>query len=288
MFADIRGRRDETVFLPSLALAWTPAADLLVYARYQEGFRPGGVAVTTPFVARVVEGNVVAQPAFGTPITMVSVGRFENDDVATIEAGVRYGRPGAGTFDVALAFAYTDWTDIQADIIDLLGFQTTSNIGDGRVYTIDARAGWRPLPGLNIEAAAVFNDSLVTNPAPSIIITPSSPLPNVARFNGFLGIDYLADIGRDYTLRLWSSARYAGTSRLGIGPILGEKQGDWLDIGAGARLERGRHAFTFALTNLTDEVGNRFAMGSPFVLALRQQITPLRPRTLRVGWEIRF
>ena len=290
MLRELRAHRDETVFLPSLALAARANDDLLLFARYQQGFRPGGLAVTSPFIARVVDDEVVnfesTDPS--RPIGFATVGRFENDRVATLEAGLRHGVPGAGRFDLAAAFAYTRWTNIQADIIDLSGFQTTSNIGDGRIFTLDLRAGWRPVSGLGLEAAVVLNDSLVTNPAPSIIITPRAPLPNVARVNFHLGADYSAELGDDAVLRLWGSARYAGTSRLGIGPILGEEQGDWLDLGAGARLERGRHAVTLGVTNILDTEGNRFAMGSPFTLALRRQITPLRPRTLRVGWEVRF
>ncbi|MBX3560894.1 MAG: TonB-dependent receptor [Sphingomonas sp.] len=289
MLRELRAQRDETVFLPSFALAARANDDLLLFARYQQGFRPGGLAVTSPFIARLVNGAVVTTEAMEPlPIGASSVGRFENDRVATIEVGARHGVPGAGRFDLAAAFAYTRWTDIQADIVNPFGFQTTSNIGDGRIFTLDLQVGWRPVAGLNLEAAVVLNDSLVTNPAPSIIITPRSPLPNVARVNFHLGAEYSAEIAPDAVLRLWSSARYAGTSRLGIGPILGEKQGDWLDLGAGARLERGRHALTLGMTNLLDAEGNRFAMGSPFTLALRRQITPLRPRTLRVGWEVRF
>lgn len=286
----VKARRTETVFLPSLAVAAQARENLLFYARYQEGFRPGGLSVVSPYIARfeAATGTIVTDVPVDAPARLIAVGRFENDSVATLEAGVRYGRPGSGSFDFAAALAYTRWTDIQADVIDLFGFQSTQNIGDGRIYTLDLRAGWRPLPGLNVEAAAVLNDSVVTNPEPSIIIGARSPLPNVAKVNGYFGADYRTDLADDLTLRLWSSARYAGTSRLGIGPILGERQGDWFDLSAGARLEHGRHAFTLGITNLLDTVGNRFAMGSPFTLVLRHQVTPLRPRTVRLGWELRF
>lgn len=287
MLARVSAHRTETAFLPSFALAWRARHDLVLFARYQEGFRPGGLVVTSPFIARLENGLVVTTPT-ATPPSFMAVSRFENDHVAMIETGLRYGRPGAGAFDIAASFAYTRWTDIQADIIDPFGFQTTSNIGDGRIITVDLRAAWRPVERLNLEAAMVFNDSVVTNPEPSIVLSPRAPLPNVARVNFFLGADYGMDLAPDLALRFWGSARYAGTSRLGIGPILGEKQGDWLDIGIGARLEHGRHAVSLSITNLTDEIGNRFAMGSPFTLALRNEITPLRPRTIRLGWDVRF
>jgi hypothetical protein len=37
------------------------------------------------------------------------------------------------------------------------------------------------------------------------------------------------------------------------------------------------------LANLTDRRANQFAYGNPFSLGLRDQLTPLRPRNLRIG-----
>ncbi len=258
-------RRRQTRLLPSLALAYEPSDDVTLYLRYQESFRPGGIVPRDEFVTR-----------------------YSGDDVRSVEAGLRYGRPGRDSFDAAASIAYTDWDDIQADQIDGDGLPTTLNIGDGRVLTVDARMGWRPLPGLQLEAAGVFADSKLTNPQPTSIIVANSDLPNVARFNGRIGADYQAWIGEDFDLRLSAWARYVGKSRLGVGAILGEEQGDYVDTALGARLERGRYAIVLGVTNLFDTVGNRFALGSPFTLVQEGQITPLRPRTVRLGLEVGF
>ena len=77
-------------------------------------------------------------------------------------------------------------------------------------------------------------------------------------------------------------------ARLGIGPVLGERQGDWLDLTAGAEIDRGRHAWFVDVINLLDTAGNRFALGSPFTLVNGRQVTPMRPRTIRIGWQLRF
>jgi iron complex outermembrane receptor protein len=261
----VQASRRETSFIPSLALVARPSEELSLFARYQQGFRPGGLAVT---------GEAIQ--------------RFHNDRVKTVETGVRWGRAAPGRFNAAAALAYTRWRDIQADVIDFTGLPSTQNIGDGRILTLDLQLDWRPFPGLSFDLGAVLNRSRVTNPAPSIVIAPSAPLPNVARVNGRLGTEYRTDIGGGLELRLTASARYVGKSRLGIGPVLGEPQGDWLDTRLGARIERGRHTFSLSLTNLADEEGNRFALGSPFTLVERRQTTPLRPRTLRLGFETRF
>lgn len=257
-------QRDQVAFLPSASMTINPSGPWLGYLRYQEGFRPGGLAASN-----------------------ISVQRFRSDRVKTIEGGLRYGLNGDGPFDASIALAYTRWNDIQADVVDFGGFPTTSNIGDGRIYSVDARIGWRPAPGLSLEAAALFNDSQVVNPAVTIIITPRSDLPNVARWNGRASAEYRFDLGTAQ-VRLGAAARYVGRSRLGIGPVLGERQGDWLDASLNARLDFKRHALSLTVTNLLDQVGNRFALGSPFTLVEQPQLTPLVPRTMRLGWELRF
>jgi hypothetical protein len=50
----------------------------------------------------------------------------------------------------------------------------------------------------------------------------------------------------------------------------------------------GRQTISLIVSNLLDKRGNRFAFGSPFTLLDRRQITPLRPRTVRLGFETRF
>lgn len=263
--ARMEARRGEATFLPSLALAFTPNPDLTLFVRYQEGFRPGGIVVRDDFVQR-----------------------YRNDDVASVEAGLRHGSPGVDDFDAAIALAYTRWSDVQADLIDGGGLPATANIGDGRIYSLDARIGWRPLSGLALEAAAVLADSKLTNPLPGTIIVTTSDLPNVARFNGRIGADYRAWLGGGLDLHVSAWARYVGKSRLGIGPILGEAQGDYLDTALSARIGGGRHGLFLNATNLFDAIGNRFALGSPFTFVATPQITPLRPRTIRIGADFRF
>ena len=45
---------------------------------------------------------------------------------------------------------------------------------------------------------------------------------------------------------------------------------------------------TLTATNLADTVGNRFALGTPFLMNRVDQITPMRPRTVRLGFDARF
>ncbi|MBA3677470.1 MAG: TonB-dependent receptor [Sphingosinicella sp.] len=259
----VRASRSETSLVPSFGLTAKASPELSFYLRYQQGFRPGGLAVRGNFIQR-----------------------FRNDRVASVEAGLRY--DGSGGFSAAASFGHTDWRDIQADTIELGGLPTTENIGDGRIWTADLALAWTPVRGLKTEIGAVLNESKVTNPVPSINITSTAPLPNVARVNARFGTEYQTSLSDDLGLRLVGSARYVGKSTLGIGPILGKEHGDWIDARLAAYLDKDRHSFSLTLSNLLDEKGNRFAFGSPFTMVERPQVTPLRPRTIRLGWETRF
>src|SRR3546814_4870138 len=86
-------------------------------------------------------------------------------------------------------------------------------------------------------------------------------------------------------LRLSGYGRYIGKSRLGIGPRLDQRQGDLLDTGLELRVGAANRAVSLGITNLFDTRGNRFALGSPFLVGEADHITPLRPRTIRLGFE---
>lgn len=262
--ARLRAARGETNVSPSLALSAQLMPDLVFFLRYQEGFRPGGLAIEDQFVRR-----------------------FKGDQVKTWESGFRHGGPG-DAFMLATSFSYTRWQDIQADYIDATGLPTTANIGDGRIYSIAANAGWRPFAGLGIDAAIIYNDSKVSDPAPAITLGRLSQLPNVAEWSARGGVDYRAILTDDLDLRVGANLRYVGRSRLGVGPILGEAQGDYVDTALSVRIGRPDLGVTLTLTNLADAVGNRFALGTPFLINRIDQITPLRPRTVRLGLDAHF
>ena len=293
-FTATTASRSESAFLPSVSLSATPLPKLTLYARYQESFRPGGLAVDGSFVRR-----------------------FRSDRVATLETGLRYGTPGHDRIDFSASASYTRWNNIQADFVDENGLPSTDNIGNGRIWSVSATAGWQPVTGLRADVGFTFNDSRVTEPSPAYYLAMArvnqmahldfaadgalrpvsadalaearmSRIPNVARFAARVGLDYRTRLDNGLDLRVGGYARYIGKSRLGIGPVLGESQGNYLDTAVSARIGRPRFGVTLTLTNLTDTVGNRFSLGTPFHTGRNDQITPLRPRTVRLGIDTAF
>ena len=275
-------QRAQTIMLPSASALFELTPQVQMFLRYQQGFRPGGLAIEGDFVRR-----------------------FRNDRVATIETGLRSGRPGADRFDAALTLAHTSWRDIQADFIDGSGLPSTANIGDGELWTIEATAGARLTKALRIEGAVSFNDSRIDEPSsarlfdlvgtlaadPAVtraqLAARLSQIPNIARITARAGAVYTRQLAGTKDIKIDGWVRYVGSSRLGVGPVLGQSQGSYLDSGVTARLGLGALGVTAGITNLADIRGNRFALGTPFTTG-RDQVTPLRPRTLRLGLDAAF
>lgn len=262
--------RNATDLLPSFSLLAMPFEHVRLYVRYQEGFRPGGLAIDRDFVRR-----------------------FRNDQVRTWEGGIRLGQRGETPFDASVSISHSDWRDIQADFIDGSGFPTTANIGDGRITSVSGAVAVRPTNALTFELGAVYNHSRVEKLAPAIaLVAQASPgrlgrIPNVASHAVRGSVNYVTLIGdEDFRLNGW--ANYIGPSRLGIGPVLGESQGDYIDTGLAMRVGNARRGLSLTLTNLFDSRGNRFSLGTPFVEGNEGFMTPLRPRTIRIAVDVAY
>jgi outer membrane receptor protein involved in Fe transport len=255
--------RHAVSFLPSVGLLWKTSPQLSVYGRYEEADRPGGLSV---------QGAVTQ--------------RFEGDSVSSWEAGVRWHTP-HDRLRLSVAFSYTRWEDIQADLIDASGLPYTTNIGSGRILGAEVQAEWRPLVGLVLRASTFIDDSDLSRPEPGFAGENDPSLPNIADSLGQIAVSYDFDVaGRKISLS--GSAHYVGRSRLGVGPILDLHQGRYVETGLGASLPVGRFTLSLDATNLFNSRGNIFSLGNPFGVLAARQMTPQRPRTVRIGAAIRF
>ena len=262
-------RRDEKNVRPMVAIAWRPSSRLTAYARYQEGFREGGLSVA----------------ATGSGI---SSQRFQGDSISTYELGLRLGDSEAGRFTAAFALVYAQWEHIQADLVDSSGLPYTANIGNGRTVGAEMKASWRPARGLSAEAGLFFNDSDLTRPGAIFAGFRHAELPDIARLGGRAALDYSTALKGGLLLSADASIRYFGHSRLGIGPGLDVLQGDYTDTQLGVRVGTDRMGVSLDAANVLNAQGNRFALGDPFGVMLGGQVTPRRPRTIRFGVDAAF
>ena len=261
--------RNELRFSPTVALAWKMDDHFLVYAHAQSAFRPGLLEVAA---------------AGETPVGK----RVDSDSLSMIELGVRFGRRGIDRFTFDASAAHERWSDIQSDLIDDSGLPFTTNIGDGRITSFEANASWRIASSLTLDASLFLNSSRLAKPAPGFAAADERDLPNIARAGGRFAASYQHRLDSRTALSLDGAIRYVGHSELGIGAPLDVSQGNYLDTAIGGRLSRGALGLSVDVTNLADARGNRFSYGNPFGIELRNQVTPLVPRRLRVGIDVRF
>lgn len=254
---------------PTAALSWQVGDRLLAFVHLQSAFRPGLLEVA-PDGAKSGSQRVAA------------------DSLSMAELGARFGQRGRDPLSFSTSLSIARWTDIQSDLIDANGLPTTSNIGDGIIKAFEAQASWLPDPSLLIDASLLFDTSRLARPVAAFAKADERELPNVAHFGARIEASYAYLIGRHIILTVNAAARYVGSSALGIGAPLDVSQGNYIDSSAGARISRGAVGVSLDLTNVFDVRGNRFSYGNPFGIDQRNQVTPLVPRRLRLGINVRF
>lgn len=252
-----------------LGLTWQLSSRLSTYAHYQKGFRPGGFAVTT--TGTTTQGT-----------------EFVADDLGQSEIGLRWGKGERDSLSVRAAIFFVDWEQIQADIIDSSGLVNTANIGNGRIYGLDGEVQWRPVPGITLSVSAFQNQSFLYNAAPGFTASGRTTLPNIPRDGIRSAAEWRWDFGDDKVLSGNASLRYVGRSFLGPAPLLDIPQGQYFTGDVGVRLDFARFGISLDVRNVGNTRSNSFAFGNPFGVAARDQVTPLRPRTVRLGLDMRF
>jgi outer membrane receptor protein involved in Fe transport len=261
-------KRESLRFSPSAAMTYQLGPKSVAYVRFAQAHRAGGVAVS--------DGGSVG-----------SVRRFETDSLSSIEAGVRLGHLSRDRLAFSASVSHARWKDVQADLIDPDGLPFTTNLGNGRIDGFEVEAAWRPVRGLTFELAAFVNESTIHS-SDGLSGSVKGDLPNIAGAGARGSVQFKRQLSSTVSFEGTASLRYVGKSRLGITPPLDLKQGGYAEGDIGARLELGRFGVSLGVTNVADVRGNRFSLGNPFSVTQGNQITPLRPRTLRLAIDAAF
>lgn len=260
--------RDGARFSRTVALDWQPGGAFSAFLRHDQGFRAGGLTAYPTLVGLVAQA-------------------YRPDTLDMYELGIRIGRTDRSRLSFRAALFRNIWHNMQADLIDVSGLPYTANVGSGRIFGIDAELRWRPTADFLLTAAAFVNNSRLTA-SEAVPAGDGQPLPNVAGVGGRLAADWRRELGADVTMNVRASARYVGRSRLGVGSALDIPQGGYAAIDIGVGLDFGRAILSLSLDNAANAKGNTFAFGNPFSVVRRDQTTPLRPRTLRLGIDLSF
>ncbi|WP_404478743.1 TonB-dependent receptor domain-containing protein [Novosphingobium sp. BL-52-GroH] len=260
--------RTQRRFLPATGLSWRPARGLLVYGRFQQGYRPGGLQVT---------GSAAAPRAE----------RFGADRIGTMEAGLRFGMDQGARLSGSFVASLARWNDVQADLVGLDGLPYIANIGSGRVRNLAFSLAWHPRDFLSFEAAGFLNSSDLSKPAPAFADASDRDLPNIADEGGRFAAKYDRQLSWAQ-VTFDAAVRYVGYSKLAIRAPFALGQGRYYDLSTGARLGFGKWGVAMDIDNLLNTRANTFSLGNPFSVAEGQQQTPMRPRSIRIGLDASF
>lgn len=269
--APLREHLTDAGVAPKLRISFAATPEVVIYAQVQEGYRAGGF-------------NIPAQ-AGGATIDRLAP-QFRPDRLWSYEIGA-----GLPLFDhrVTLrgAVFHADWGGLQTDQRLASGLPMTVNIGDGSNTGVEGEAVWRPDDHLQVRANLLLEDPQITRAADVFPARRDIGLPGVPYGMGAADVRYRWRIGR-FQAETSAQAAYVGHSYLTFDGGLGNVMGGYAYGRVAASLSAAAWRVIAFIDNVADERGNTFAYGNPFSRARATQATPLRPRTVGMGFARGF
>lgn len=246
---------------PTVAVTWRIGPQIAAFARYQTGYRTGGLAVA-PGIGRVAD--------------------YQADSIIVGEIGVRKLRGRPNGLAMSGSFSIARWTNIQADLISRRGTPYTINIGDAEIQTVEGNVDWMPMAGLRVAGAFLYTHNRVMGPIADLSTRANRRLAQTPPFAAHGELSYEWRTG-DITPRVSGSVNYVGRSVLGTGDLYDISQGQYASIGLSGGVKWRNIDISLVADNVADVRANRFGYGNPFLFASRDLVTPLRPFNVRLG-----
>lgn len=252
---------------PAIAASWLFAPRLAAFARFQTGYRTGGIAVAR------------------------GIGRIANyrpDSIMVGELGIRRERSGPRGLSFSSTISLARWKEIQADLYSRFGQPYTNNIGDATIMAVEASGDWIPLKGLRASFALLWTENRTSGALAGTSVVQNRHLPDTPPFSGNARLDYRWFVGGGHEFSVGASGRYVGRSVLGTGSFLDLSQGDYATFSAAATWRWRKFDASINIDNIGNDTSSRFAMGNPLTFGFREQTVPLRPRSIRLAAGMRW
>ncbi len=198
---------------PAIAFSWLFAPRTAGFARFQTGYRTGGIAVARG-IGRIAN--------------------FRPDSISVGEIGLRRERSGTRGISISTALSLARWKDIQADLFSRRAQPYTDNIGEATIVAVEATGDWIPLDRLRAGFAMLWTWNRTSGELAGTSLAENRHLPDTPPFSGNLQLEYQWSAGGGHHFELGSAARYVGRSVLGTGSFLDLSQGDYLTLSAAA------------------------------------------------------
>ena len=260
---------------PKLAFSYRLPDRQLLYASIEEGHRTGGFNT----------GGLIGT-AFAVSDTAVGVHRrFAGDELWNYEIGAKLSFF-ADRLRLRSAAFYDVWGGIQTDQFMVSGLSYTANAGDGRNIGLESEGVFRLTSSWTLQANVLLDQPQLTRPHPGF--TAGVPLPGVPDVLASGGAEYRYRLPMGMTGLLSADARYVGRSQLTFNPNIVAPMGGYVLASLSAQVIYRRWRLAAFLTNPTNEAGNTFSYGNPFNFQQVREVTPQRPRSLRVLLSVEF
>jgi outer membrane receptor protein involved in Fe transport len=267
---------------PKITLSYKPNDDVLIYATFSEGYRPGG------FNRRGGTGN-----GFTVPFT------YNSDSVKNYEIGWKTEFANRTLRWNGSAF-YIDWTGIPVSIYAPAISNSTFIINgpSARVKGVTTDLTWRATEELTITANVAYNDSELSDfgttpagfqpqpgdPARKLTFKPlGSPLSQIPKWNSGLRIRYETENSAGTRFYGHAGGQFVGSSRNSTVKTYDDPLPGYAQFDAGVGVKKDSWSAELYVQNLTDKrpltaisVGDNVPLNSTS-----------RPRTigLRFSWN---
>jgi iron complex outermembrane recepter protein len=171
--AEVSSKSDTFTYLVTPRFRFSP--DLMAYARFASGFRPGGPNSSDP--------NIPAS--------------YDADKTQNYELGLK-----GDFFDRAVSLDasiyYIDWKNIQIQRFSSTNLSYTSNGSGAKSEGVELAATWRPARGTTLSGWYAFNKAELTEAFPTdspLYGVPGDRLPQSSRHSGSLSVDQQFSLG---------------------------------------------------------------------------------------------
>lgn len=260
---------------PKFAVRFQPRDDVLIYGQVSEGYRAGGANTAGP-IDQIFDGGT------GRPEH-----EFDPDEFWNYEIGTKLSLLD-DHLHLRLAAFFADWRNIQTDQFLPSGLSYSVNVGDGTNSGIELEAAWRPSERWDLRAAGLLNDPQLTRRNPAFQSQSDAGLPGVAKVTASFGVSYHRPLQTGLVLKLDATTGYVGASYLTFDNQSRYRMGDYFSGRLQAALESDRWTASVFVDNPSNGQANTFAFGNPFRIGREAAITPQRPRTIGVKFDVRF
>ena len=273
-------RTKDSGFTHRLNLTWKPSEDVLTYATWSRGFRPGGIN------------------------RRATIAPYDADFLTNYELGIKTTlADGMVRFNAAIY--QQEWKRFQFSFLGLNSFTEIHNGPNARIRGVEADLNIRPTDGLTISAAASYTDAKTKNnlcaiddptyqctadPDNSISAPKGTRLPVTPKFNGNATVRYAFPVGPG-ELHLQSVIAHRSSAsadiRVDVANALGRIKGSTtVDFAVG--FDWSSYSFELFLQNAFDERAQLSRFSNCGQCNDRPQVLVSQPQTVGARLGAKF